>query len=123
MLKNILLVGLGGFAGSVARYLVYLFIDKRISWSFPLSTFTINIVGSLLVGIFAGMLLRHHFTETTRLVFVIGFCGSFTTFSTFAYENMQLIWQKPAMSAFYIIASVAFGLGAVFFGYFLGRGV
>ncbi|MTI21283.1 fluoride efflux transporter CrcB [Fulvivirga sp. RKSG066] len=123
MLKNILLVGLGGFFGSIARYLVFLLIDKRWSTAFPLSTFTVNIVGSLILGFFAGMLIRHHFTESARFFIAVGFCGSFTTFSTFAYENMQLLWEKPWMAAIYIIASLSVGLGMVFLGYHLGRNV
>jgi len=123
MLKNILLVGLGGFFGSIARYLTYLVIDKKLPMTFPLSTFTVNVIGSLILGFFAGMLIRHHFTETARLLIAVGFCGSFTTFSTFAYENLQLLWEKPLMSVAYIIASVAFGLLMVFLGYSLGKSV
>jgi len=121
MLKNILFVGLGGFAGSVARYLVYVAIDKRIEHIFPISTFTVNVVGSLILGVLSALFLKEHLTEPARLFLAIGFCGSFTTFSTFAYENLQLIEQKPLIALLYVVASFLVGLMMVFAGYYLGK--
>ena len=68
MLKNILLVGLGGFVGSILRYAAYLLIDKRFDTSFPLSTFTVNIVGSFLLGIILAYSTRDALSEPMRLL-------------------------------------------------------
>lgn len=123
MLKNILIVGAGSFVGGIARYLTYHFIDKRIAGSFPFNTFTVNIIGSLLLGIIAGLLIKNHLNDTTRLALAVGFCGSYTTFSTFALENMQLLNEKPATALVYISSSVIIGLAAVVLGFYLGKSI
>ena len=121
MLKNILLVGFGGFLGSICRYIVYLIFDRKLIDSFPWSTFTVNIVGSLLLGLLAGLILKQHLNESYRLFLAIGFCGSFTTFSTFAYENVQLLQQKPLIALTYIAASVITCLGLAYLGFLCGK--
>lgn len=125
MLKNLLIVGAGGFFGSIARYLVYLLIDKRVASSFPWSTFTVNVAGSLILGIIMGVILKTTMAnDNMRLLLAVGFCGSFTTFSTFVSENMHLYYQKNLTAAFlYTTASIIFGLAAVFGGYMLGKSV
>ncbi len=123
MLKNILIVGVGSFIGGIARYLTYHFIDKRIGGSFPVNTFTVNIVGSLILGIIAGLLIKNHLNDTMRLALAVGFCGSYTTFSTFALDNMQLLNDKPATAITYIISSVVIGLVVVMFGFYLGKSI
>lgn len=123
MLKNILIVGAGSFAGGVARYLTYLMIDKRFGSNLPIGTFTVNIIGSLILGVMAGLLLKNHLNETARLALVVGFCGSFTTFSAFAFENMQLLNQKPLAAFIYITASILIGIAAVIMGYYLGKSI
>jgi CrcB protein len=91
-MKEILIVGIGGFAGSVSRYLIQTTMVNRFITVFPLGTFTINIIGSLLIGVIFGLADRYQFmTQEWRLLLAIGFCGSFTTFSTFAFENLQMI--------------------------------
>lgn len=123
MLKNILIIGAGSFVGGIARYLTYLFVDKKIGGSFPVSTFTVNIIGSLILGIIAGLLIKNHLSDTSRLALAVGFCGSYTTFSTFALENMQLLNEKPATAIMYITASVVIGLAAVMLGFYLGKSI
>ena len=125
MLKNIIIVGLGGFAGSAARYLAYLLIDKRFHSVYPLSTFSVNIIGSLILGIITGFLLKTTMaSDNMRLFLAVGFCGSFTTFSTFAYENLFFLNQKMTSTALlYIAGSLFFGLIAVFAGYWFGKSV
>src|SRR5690242_13539864 len=92
MLKNILLVGLGGSAGSVARYLCQKWINELYQHSFPLATFLVNITGCFLIGIiYAGAEKTTVMTPAVRLLLATGFCGGFTTFSTFAFENMNLL--------------------------------
>jgi len=121
MIKNILLVGAGGFMGSVARYLAYILIEKRITGYFPLSTFTVNITGSFILGVIAALAFKSNLSESLRLLLAIGFCGSFTTFSTFAYENLQLINQKPFIALGYTIASLVVGIFLTYIGFQLGK--
>lgn len=122
MLKNILLVGLGGFLGSTLRYLVYLFVDKRFIGSFPLATFSVNIIGSFILGLLVALSFKNSLSESMRLLLAVGLCGSFTTFSTFAMENFSLLSQKELMTSFlYISLSVVIGLTAAFAGQWVGK--
>ncbi|MEQ9166004.1 MAG: fluoride efflux transporter CrcB [Fulvivirga sp.] len=122
MFKNILLVGLGGFLGSTLRYLVYIFVDKRFIGSFPLATFSVNIIGSFLLGLLVALSFKNNLSESMRLLLAVGLCGSFTTFSTFAMENFSLLSQKDIMTAFlYISLSVIIGLAAAFAGQWVGK--
>ena len=122
MLKNIVLVGLGGFLGSTLRYLVYLFVDKRFIGSFPMATFSVNIIGSFLLGLLVVLSFKNSLSESMRLLFAVGLCGSFTTFSTFAMENFSLLSQKDIMTSFlYISLSVIIGLAAAFVGQWVGK--
>ncbi|MEQ8245619.1 fluoride efflux transporter CrcB [Fulvivirga sp.] len=122
MFKNILLVGLGGFLGSTLRYLVYIFVDKRFIGSFPLATFSVNIIGSFLLGLLVALSFKNNLSESMRLLLAVGLCGSFTTFSTFAMENFSLLSQKDIMTSFlYISLSVIIGLAAAFAGQWVGK--
>ncbi|MTI40258.1 fluoride efflux transporter CrcB [Fulvivirga lutimaris] len=122
MLKNIVLVGLGGFLGSTLRYLVYLFVDKRFIGSFPMATFSVNIIGSFLLGLLVALSFKNSLSESMRLLLAVGLCGSFTTFSTFAMENFSLLSQKELMTSFlYISLSVVIGLAAAFVGQWVGK--
>ena len=114
MLKASLFIGLGGFLGSISRYLLSQYVDKKIEMIFPFGTFSVNIIGCLLLGaLYAFAEKSNLMTSELRLLLTVGFCGSFTTFSTFAYEKVQLINQGEWMTfSLYAIASVAFGLAA-----------
>ena len=92
MLKNLLLVGAGGFLGSAARYLVSR-LNTRIDWlSIPLGTLTVNVVGSLLLGFLIGISERSALLNAEwRMFLMVGLCGGFTTFSTFSGENIMLM--------------------------------
>ncbi len=122
MIRNLLIIGLGGFTGSILRYLVYLMLDRRVA-NWPWATLAVNVGGSFLLGIFMGhYLLQSQGNHFLRLLFAVGFCGSFTTFSTFAFENWQLLEQKMWItSAVYILASVVFSILAMVAGILLGR--
>ncbi len=122
MIRNLLIIGLGGFTGSIFRYLVYFLLDRRMA-NWPWATFAVNVSGSFLLGIFMGhYLMQAQGNHVLRLLFAVGFCGSFTTFSTFAFENWQLLEQKMwATSLLYIASSVLFSLAAAFAGIAVGR--
>lgn len=118
MLKSILIVGFGGFIGTVARFLTSRYFQENITSVFPWSTFTINIIGSLLIGIFYGISEKGDFmSPDVRLFLTVGICGGFTTFSTFSNDAFLLLKQDEWLRfAFYTSMSFFFGLLAVYFG-------
>ena len=121
---KILLVAVGSGLGGVLRYLVPCWIGA--SKGFPWATLTVNVVGSLLIGLLSGLLARHggSSAESIRAFAVVGFCGGFTTFSTFSNEMFRLIESSQWLSAAaYVSLSVLAGLAAVFVGYVISRGV
>lgn len=118
MLKNILFIGLGGGIGSICRYVMDLAIGKWIDASFPWGTFVINVLGSLLIGLFLGMFDKSIFNDTSKLLLITGFCGGFTTFSAFSSENVNLILAGQWLTAIaYSALSVVLGIAAVWLGY------
>lgn len=121
MLNNLFLVGIGGAFGSIARFLTGYYLTKLIASPFPYGTFTANILGCFIIGAMVGMAQRFHwFTPELRLLLATGFCGGYTTFSTFAYENLHLL-QTRQYSTFAIYTSVSFcsGVGAALAGLLL----
>ncbi|REH45806.1 camphor resistance protein CrcB [Tenacibaculum gallaicum] len=119
-MKQLLLVFIGGGAGSVLRYI----IGKTLNSSqtgIPYGTFAANILGSLLIGIILGLAVKNEtLTQNHTLLLATGFCGGFTTFSTFAYENHVFLKSGDFTSfATYTIASFIFGFLAVFAGIYL----
>ena len=120
MLKEFIIVGAGSFIGGALRYAISL-IWKWNGTGFPLATFIVNTVGCLLIGIFIGIFSRNPSSQLSLLL-TAGFCGGFTTFSTFSKEGMQLIESgNIGMFIAYALASVALGLLAVFAGYYLTK--
>ncbi|HTN16725.1 MAG TPA: fluoride efflux transporter CrcB [Chitinophagaceae bacterium] len=117
-MKNLLLVMLGGGAGSGFRYLVSVLGRKYFHTDFPLATLLINISGSLLIGVILGYCINHQpKNETLALLLATGFCGGFTTFSAFAFENLKLIQANQSGQALlYICTSVILGILAVWLG-------
>ncbi len=118
MIKNILLVGLGGGLGSILRYLCQKWIYHLYPHPFPWGTFTVNIGGCLLIGILFGLGEKASvLTPEWRLLLTTGFCGGFTTFSTFAYENMMLLRTgDTTYFLLYTILSIVLGVAGVFGG-------
>lgn len=117
MIKSILLVGAGGFLGSALRYLISYQMESKILSSFPYGTFTVNIIGSLLLGMIIGSTLKDVASPEVRLLLATGFCGGFTTFSTFSYEFFALLQDGQFQIGFsYMAASLAGGLLAVWAG-------
>jgi fluoride exporter len=116
MLKNFLLVGLGGGIGAMLRYFFSSIIKHN---TFPYNTLLINIAGSLLIGIVFGLSEKSNgISEQVKLFIATGICGGFTTFSAFSVENMQMIKEGDYVTAgVYIFASVALCVVAVFAGF------
>ncbi len=122
-MKIILLVGTGGFVGSISRYLVSQLMQKVFETTFPLGTLVVNIVGSFLIGVIYALSERSEILSAEWRVFLaVGFCGGFTTFSSFAYENFAMVnIQQFLFSALYIGLSLILGLLAVYLGVQLFR--
>jgi len=116
-MKALLLVFLGGGLGSTLRYGVGKFLNPALT-GFPYGTFLANVLGSLLIGALLGVAAKNEgISQNTMLFLATGFCGGFTTFSTFAYENHEFLKSGDfGIFAAYSIASFAIGLAAVFFG-------
>jgi CrcB protein len=118
-----LLIGIGGFLGANARYLVAGWITERLGAAFPYSTLVINVSGSFILGfvlIFISERVRVH--ANWRLFFAIGFLGAYTTFSTFSFENFALIQERSYVLALAnMLGSVFLGLIAVVAGIIVAR--
>ncbi len=120
MVKQLLLVFIGGGFGSVLRFVIGKFLNNTEN-GIPYGTFAANIIGSLLIGIILGMAAKNDALSSNQtLLLATGFCGGFTTFSTFAYENHVFLKSGDFTSfAIYTIASFIIGFLAVFFGMYL----
>jgi CrcB protein len=118
-----LAVCLGGAAGALSRYGLDAWIERRSDSLFPWATFLINVSGCLAVGfIIAALVDRHRAPQWLRTGLVIGFCGGYTTFSTFAQETLDLVQARDvAIAIASVTANVVLGLMAVWMGARLGR--
>lgn len=116
MVWNVLLVAAGGALGSVSRYLLSKCLSDSFLDSFPFGTFSVNMLGCLFIGLLAG-LAAETLPSSMRLLLVTGFCGGFTTFSTFANESLALMRVGDVLVAgLYVGGSVVAGIFAVFVG-------
>lgn len=122
-MATIAAIAAGGSLGALARYGIDVGIEQRADAVFPWSTFLINLSGCFLVGVLIGGLVdRHHAPEWLRLGLVVGFCGAYTTFSTFAQETLGLVEERVAALAVLSAAgSIVLGVLAVFVGERAGR--
>lgn len=124
MIKTILLVGLGGGLGSVLRYLITAFAGKLFHAAFfPIGTFAVNVTGCFMMGLLLGWCELHlSLHPHLKLLFITGFCGGFTTFSTFSAESIKLFESgNTLMAVFYILSSTLTGLLAIWCGLGLTR--
>ena len=121
-MKQLLYVFIGGGIGSVLRYLIS-FVFKKNSYNFPWSTFIVNMIGCFLIGLIFGYLNRNEYVKDPLTnILVIGFCGGFTTFSTFASENFQLFKSEYFFTLFlYITLSVIIGISLVILGFWFSK--
>jgi CrcB protein len=118
-----LYIGIGGFFGAIARYVIGGWIMSSGRFIFPMGTFIINVTGSLLLGLLFGVSVKHLALDGSLRVFVgIGFLGAYTTFSTFSLETMRLIESGSFnLALLNVFASVLVSLLAVYMGLLLGR--
>jgi CrcB protein len=119
MLKQLLLIGAGGFIGSVARFLVSK-LNTRVEWfSIPIGTLTVNVLGSLLIGFLIGISEKSPIlTVEWRMFLMVGLCGGFTTFSSFSGENLVLMKNGQILPLLlYTGLSIFLGFIAVYLGY------
>jgi CrcB protein len=119
-MKDILLVGLGGCVGSVARYKLGAWIlhHHALDWRFPLGTFAVNVLGCLVAGLLAGLVERQEmFSADTRLMLFTGVLGGFTTFSAFGVETVFLLRRGEVWVALgYAVASLVCGIAVLWMG-------
>lgn len=119
MLKSLLIAGTGGFIGTVLRFLVSRYFQENTFSLFPWGTFTVNIIGSLLIGIFYGMSERGNLlSPEIRIFLTVGICGGFTTFSSLTNDAFMLLQEKEWFKVS-LYASLSFFLGLV--AVYLGR--
>ena len=118
MLRTILLVGCGGFIGSVMRYLVQVFVEKGLSSTFPWGTFIANITGSFIIGIVFALAQKGNLLNAEwRMFLAVGVCGGFTTFSSFAYNNLTMLKEQAYGQFIWNVGgSLILGLLAVYLG-------
>ncbi|WP_019242490.1 MULTISPECIES: fluoride efflux transporter CrcB [Bacillus] len=118
MFKKSFIVGMGGSLGALLRYLVGSLFPTI---AFPLSTLTINIIGCFLLGGITSLAGRNKLSEKFTLLLGTGFCGGFTTISTFSFESFTLFHDSPILSYLYMLSSGILAVGAGLLGIIVGR--
>jgi CrcB protein len=117
----VLCVAAGGLIGAPSRYLLDRFVTLRVESELPWGTFLVNISGSLLLGFLTGLELNGHLSAAGISLLGTGFCGAFTTFSTFSFESVRLAEDGQWLEAFGTVSvSVLVGLGAAAAGLVIG---
>ncbi len=122
LFKQLLFIFIGGGLGSVLRFVIGQFLSGfQQQAGFPWGTFSVNIIGSFLIGLLLASSLRSDQDwNLIKSLLVIGFCGGFTTFSSFAYENFHLLREGQfGLFALYAITSLIIGLSAVYLGWLI----
>jgi CrcB protein len=118
---TVVLVFVGGAIGAPTRYLVDRYIQQRFESVFPFGTFTVNLVGSLILGVLLGLTASAALPRDVLLLLGTGFCGALTTFSTFGFETVRLLEDGSLLEAgFNAIGSFVIGVALAFAGYAIG---
>ncbi len=122
MIHKLLAVAFGGSIGAVSRFLIYHFFDRTYQSHFPLASLIVNLIGSLLIGFLWGLFDKFYISSGLRLFIFIGILGSFTTYSTFAFDVFSLSKEGEFRNMIiYILSTNVVGIGLAFFGYYLSR--
>jgi fluoride exporter len=125
MIRTLLIVGTGGFIGTVLRYLVQVYAEKLMNSTFPLGTLLVNVAGSFLIGIIYAFAEKGNLMNSEwRIFLAVGICGGFTTFSTFAMDNLNLMKDNSLLQLMlYAGGSLFLGIMAVYLGIILTRAI
>lgn len=117
-MKTIILIGSGGFLGTIARYGLQRFMGKLLPSHFPFGTLLVNLIGCFAIGLVYGLADRSGWmTEEWKLFLAVGICGGFTTFSSFSHENIRLLQTgHPLQALIYICISLVAGLMLTYLG-------
>ena len=123
MVKQLILVTMGGGIGSVFRYLTSIWVAKHFPHTFPISTLVVNVIGCFVMGVLINMSGKYaFFGNGLRALLIVGFCGGYTTFSTFSAENLRLYETGSyGILVFYVTASIILGFAALWLGSFLSK--
>ena len=122
MLRSMFLVGAGSFLGGALRYLISMLLKSACGTLFPLGTFVVNSLGCLLLGFVLGLFGKYNATSSSWCLFLsVGFCGGFTTFSTFANESLRILQNGFLSLVSYVAASIVAGVLMVALGYWIAK--
>lgn len=123
MIRSLLAIFIGGGAGSVLRYAAQLILhEKIVPYNFPWSTFSVNIIGSFMIGLFYALSARFSWSAELRLLLTAGLCGGFTTFSTFSNDMIEMARQGEIwMFVIYAASSLVLGILAAAGGYAVAK--
>ncbi|MCK5781447.1 MAG: fluoride efflux transporter CrcB [Flavobacteriales bacterium] len=123
MIKTLLIIGSGGFLGSISRYLTQQFLQRYFDTAWPIGTLTVNVVGSFIIGVvFAYSLESDLISNDLKAFIAVGFCGGFTTFSSFALDNFNMLSSGQIISMLlYLTLSLVLGFAALYLGIILVR--
>lgn len=122
-MKDLIIIFAGGGLGSVVRYLLGRWINQLAGVTFPYGTLTVNVIACIVLGAVVGLVdQRNALSQTSRIFWTIGFCGGFSTFSTFSLETVNLFNNSQGYLAIaYVLASVVLCIGAILLGMWISR--
>ena len=119
-MKELLAVGIGGFFGSITRYLIYMIFSRIIPDKLYFGTVCVNLLGCFLIGFFTNSFLKHY--QQYGLMLITGFCGGFTTFSAYANDSLKMLRSGMILPFFiYTFINVILGIGACLWGFQINR--